>query len=170
MLTTSHPQVVLNKLNGEWKMSLDGGYPKGPKDYPVIKVNAHDEGDFTFTITKASGTTFSSDPIWIQKGTTKPGQHLVDGQITDVHVSDQGPQKGLILTFHDTNADVGKLAYLLNFTDGSKLDPIIDNGGHPAAGTQYASSTSLTLSYVNLGLMLVAALIIGLALGRLIRR
>lgn len=164
-MTTEKPTVVLNRPQGtnEWKMSLNGGVSHGAGHYPTVHVGLQNDGDFTYTITPASGTTFSNDPIWIQKGLTKPPSAGVDSQITNI--TGQGTT---VLKFHDSNQDAGQLTYVLNFSDGTKLDPIIDNGGHPMIGPR--PSNSITLDYATFAIVLLIVLIIGGVAGWLIGR
>jgi hypothetical protein len=91
-----------------------------------VHVPAQNQGDFTYNIVNGGGVTFAAqNPIWIQQGTAKPLGPVVDSQITDV--AGGGTTK---LTFTDLNSgNPITLTYSLHFSDGSKIDPIIENGG-----------------------------------------
>lgn len=110
---------------GVWHMSHGAG-SGGPGNYPKVTVPAKATADFEFTIVNPGSVTFSNDPIWIQKGTTKPTGG-VDSQITNVTGANT-----TVLKFHDTNKDAGTMTYVLNFNNAPQLDPIIENqGGGP---------------------------------------
>lgn len=107
-----------------WWMS-DGTKSGGPGSYPAVNVAAKTNADFTYTIKNTPGVTFSNDPIWIQGGTAKPTQHVVDG-----HFNVPPGQNGAKLGFHDNNkGNPQTLTYILRFSDGTSTDPIVNNGG-----------------------------------------
>ena len=108
-----------------WHMS-HGGASGGPGSYPTVHVAPQTAADFEISIANPGSITFSSDPIWIQGGTEKPTEHVIDG------ISDISGQSTTTLRFHDGNKDAGSLTYVLNFVDAPQLDPIIENqGGGP---------------------------------------
>jgi hypothetical protein len=138
-----------------WEMS-DGTNKGGPNNYPVVTVPAKANADFTITIKNPGTTTFSNDPIWVQKD-TKPTKTGVHGIKVD---SGAGTT---VLKFHDGNMNAEKLAYVLNFANvpagtPAQLDPIIDNQG--GGGIDRASS----INYFYVGgavlLLLLLALIL----------
>ena len=114
--------------NGQpnWELTIVNGKKGGPGDYPPVDVASKKSAEFEIKIVDGDGINFSDDPIWIQAGTAKPTQHVIDPQITDI--SGQNTTK---LTFEDANSgDPMTLTYRLNFTkDAPPLDPIIKNGG-----------------------------------------
>ena len=114
--------------NGQpnWELEVVNGNKGGPGNYPAVNVQEKKSAEFEIKIVDGNGITFSGDPIWIQAGTAKPTQHVVDPQITDI--SGQNSTK---LKFEDANSgDAMTLTYRLNFSDGApSLDPIIQNGG-----------------------------------------
>lgn len=112
------------KQQNVWWMSY-GTQSGGPGSYPQVTVPNGTNANFKYTIINTPGVTFGSDPIWIQAGTTKPTQPGVDG-----HFNVPPGQNGTTLNFHDNNKGNGEtLSYVLRFSDGTTLDPIINNGG-----------------------------------------
>lgn len=110
-----------------WELEVVGTGKGGPGHYPEAKVKEKYGGNFQITIADADNVTFSNDPIWIQTGTAKPNHRVVDSQIDPSSIKGQN---GKVLTFHDFNSGPKlTLTYQLNFSDGTTLDPIIQNGG-----------------------------------------
>jgi len=134
------PRIELKQVKGGsnpgWYMT-HLGKESGPGQYPAIKIDYDRTADFTFTI--KSGADFSTDPktgpISIQKGNAKPTGGGVDNQITITN------QSAKVLQFNDSNKQKGDLNYVLHFSDGSQLDPIIDNGGCCQVDTGFWSQT-----------------------------
>lgn len=149
-----HPVRDTNGGFVRWEMSLNGGPKMGPDSYPTVNVAYKDTSHFTFTIADPGSITFSSDPIDIQKGTTKPAPG-VDDQIKNVKVDN-----GTVLSFKDTNKDAGPLNYVLSFNNATQLDPIIQNGGGgemlsfdwAALAIGVAVGAALAVAFVRLGL------------------
>ncbi len=113
--------------NGQpnWELTIVNGKKGGPGNYPPVDVEQKKSAEFEIKIVDGNGVTFSDDPIWIQAGTAKPEEHVIDPQITDI--SGQNEKK---LKFEDANSgDPMILTYRLNFSNGVPLDPIIKNGG-----------------------------------------
>ena len=138
--------VMQLKKDGDlyWQLSHNGEFG-GPQKYPVVQAQEKYATDFKIHIVNANGVTFSSDPLWIQKGTTKPTS-MNYSEITDI--KGQGTDT---LTFHDKNIDKATLTYVLNFNGAQQLDPIIENGGGGPPGRQYDA-------YVIGGVLLFALL------------
>jgi len=129
--------VTPHKEHGKnvWELEVvASGKKGGPGNYPPVKVEEKFGGDFQITILDGDGVTFSNDPIWIQAGTNKPAPHVIDSQIKNIK------GKGITeLTFHDENSGLPMtLTYQLNFSDGSKLDPVILNGGGTVPPRSYS--------------------------------
>jgi hypothetical protein len=112
-----------------WQMSENGG-PFEDAPYPTLTVPKRHSGGFEFKLVDAGNITFSANPIYVQKGATKPSAG-VDSQIVDIH-----GQNTKVLTFNDTNKDAGQLHYVLNFNHATQLDPIIENGGGTVGGEE----------------------------------
>lgn len=109
----------------QWWMAIGNGYAHGPGDYPSMSISPGNDADLTFTILNPKDASFDqSHPIDIQQGTAKPGAG-VDAQF---HVTAQSAQS---LTVHDDNSAKGEASYnyVIHFSNGSQLDPIIKNGG-----------------------------------------
>ena len=174
MVMQNVQEVALDPLAGgpghDWKINHGGQSGSDPAHFPHISL---DPGSgpwlIHFTINNPGNSIkfAGQDPIWVQAN-TKPAASTLDPQIVAVLPSADG--KELFVLDKNDNPNAQTLYYSLQFTGHGKVDPIIDNGGHPVVGPRPGTASSITLTYVNLGLMLVAALIIGLALGRLIRR
>src|SRR5215212_7732019 len=96
---TEKIQIIPVKQGTEpiaWHMS-HGGSSGGPGDYPVVHVVRETAADFEINIVNPGSIRFSSDPIWVQRGTQKPTQHVIDG------ISDIRGQNTTTLKFHDGN-------------------------------------------------------------------
>jgi hypothetical protein len=122
-----------------WHMNIAGQGKGGPNNYPKAVVKHGSNADFHFAIT-GPGTqniTFADiNPISIAPD-TGTGSPTVIGNNSDqiVNISVGGKK---VLSFTDLNTDPpAKLTYQLNFSDGSKLDPIIENGGGGPPGFQF---------------------------------
>lgn len=117
-------KVKLTFQNNQWHMQYKGTY--GPGNYPKIEVDEDDGPHFiTFTITGNTNATFSNDPIWVSDS-AKPKQAKLDH---DQIVSWKVKQNGKKLIVFDWNDRPGEIHYQLNFSDGTVLDPVIQNGG-----------------------------------------
>lgn len=174
MLTQNLQEVTLDPLAGgpghNWKVNHNGQSGSDPGHYPHVSLGTGTGPwliHFTINNPGASIKFSANDPIWVQPN-SKPTGPTLDSQIVAVLPSADG--KELFVLDKNDNPNPQTLYYSLQFTGHGAVDPIIDNGGHPVVGPRPGTASSITLTYVNLGLMLVAALIIGLALGRLIRR
>jgi hypothetical protein len=137
-----------------WEMS-DGLKKGGPGSYPVVTVLDKAKADFTITINNPGTTTFSNDPIWIQKD-TKPTQHVIHG------IKDISGAGTTVLTFHDGNANAEKLVYVLNFANvpagtPTQLDPIIDNQGGGGGG--FMNEAAGNYYFVGVAVLLLAVLV-----------
>jgi hypothetical protein len=140
-----------------WEMTY-GSNKGGPNNYPVVTVPAKANADFTITINNPGATTFSNDPIWVQKD-TKPTKTGVHGIKVD---SGAGTT---VLKFHDGNMNAERLVYVLNFANvpagtPAQLDPIIDNqGGGPGlmreSGINYLYVGGAVLLLMVLALILL---------------
>ena len=172
MQTQNVQDVTLDPITGppghDWKMNHKGQSGSDPGSYPHISL-APDSGPWLihFTINNpGSSIKFAADPIWVQPN-SKPTGPIIDSQIVAKAVSSDG--KELFVLDKNDNPNAQALYYRLQFTGHGKLDPIIDNGGHPYVGPRPGAG-SITLAYPNLALVLLGAFVIGLALGWLIRR
>ena len=122
-----------------WHMEIVGAGKGGPNNYPKIDVpKGPSDVPFKFQITGpgTQGITFGSDPIWVAADDgsgASPKEAGVHSQITSV--SGGGTKS---LTFTDLNSEKVTLTYQLNFSDGSTLDPIINNGGGEDGLAAYA--------------------------------
>jgi len=112
--------------NKTWQLEVvNSGKKGGPGNYPSVDVPAKFGGNFKITIVDGDGITFSNDPIWVQAGTAKPTEPVIDPQITKIKGKNTP-----VLTFHDANSGPAMtLTYQLNFNNADPLDPIILNGG-----------------------------------------
>jgi hypothetical protein len=101
------------------------GTPGHP--YPKVKLGANSGPNLIkFTIEGNNDYTFSSDPIWIQKGSQKPSGG-VDSQIV---VGPDLYNGGKTLAIVDWNTWTGDLTYQLNIPNApANVDPVITNGG-----------------------------------------
>src|SRR5687768_1486280 len=103
--------------NGQpnWELTIVDGNKGGPGNYHAVGVMPKKYAEFEIKIVDGNGITFSGDPIWIQAGTAKPQDHVIDPQITDI--SGQNTTK---LKFQDANSgNAMTLTYRLNFSDGA---------------------------------------------------
>lgn len=143
-------KVIATQKHGqiEWRLSVNGGMAQGPGHYPSVSVGTGNDADLTFQILNTSNITFAQqNPFLAQAGSSKPTG--LDSQFT---VTGQGTQK---LTVHDSNQTSGDYYYVLNFSDGSTLDPIIKNGGCCGfANSLIGTSTGLIVG----GIILLAIL------------
>jgi hypothetical protein len=136
-----------------WEMS-DGLKSGGPGNYPVVTVLNKAKADFTITINNPGTTTFSNDPIWIQKD-TKPTQHVVHG------IKDISGGGATVLKFHDGNMNAERLFYVLNFANvpagtPAQLDPIIENQG---GGPGMIGGDAYSAYYIGAAAVLLLALV-----------
>jgi hypothetical protein len=143
-----------------WEMS-DGTKKGGPNNYPTVVVPAKGHANFTITIKNPGNITFSNDPIWIDKGATKPSSSVVKG------IKDVTGGGTTVLKFYDGNKDAGQLTYLLNFANvpagtPDKHDPIIDNQGGGPGGFMNERG-DLSYYYVAGAVLLLAILVFYLA-------
>lgn len=115
---------VLGPGGIQWQMSLNGGTPQGPGNYPVLNVPYGVAEDITVTIKNPGNVTFAlTNEFCAQPGTSKPtkcwGPFNSKGAGTTV------------LTLHDGNTEKTPTTYtyVMNFKSAPQLDPIIRNGG-----------------------------------------
>lgn len=137
-----------------WEMTY-GTKMGGPNNYPVVTVLDKAKADFTITINNPGTTTFSNDPIWIQKD-TKPTAAVVHG------IKDISGGGTTVLKFHDGNMNTEKLFYVLNFANvpagtPTQLDPIIDNQG---GGTRMGMENSALYAVGALLLLALLAVVL----------
>jgi hypothetical protein len=168
--------VVLDPLAGgpgkNWKVTHGGQSGSSPGSYPHVSLTP-DSGPWLihFKINDpGNSVTFAADPIWVQQG-SKPGSHAMDPQITAVIASADG--KELFVLDKNDNPSSQTLYYSMQFNKHGQLDPIIDNGGHTVVGprpTTGMATNSVTLQYTVLGLVIVAAFVVGAVVGWLVRR
>lgn len=99
--------------------------------YPTMSVPKDTQGVFNFTIAqganfKPNGPGNQINAIGIVGGSAKPPQAGNGSGLISV-----SPPTATTLSFTDNNSvkAANKLNYVLYFSDGSKVDPIIDNGG-----------------------------------------
>lgn len=118
-------KVVLNWENGQWWVQLDGGSNQKPdKATTVLKK---DEGPTMFEVTiKGKSSTFpksGSLHVWEDSKTSNPeGSTQILGPI----ISENDKK----LTFFDLNQGPKmQIYYSITLADGTKIDPIVDNGG-----------------------------------------
>jgi hypothetical protein len=125
--------VQLNEANAQWTMTYGGNTYPPPGPYPQISVPRCDNATFTFQIQGNSAGVFNPypappngiPPVTVAVGNAKPNGNGINSQITNISVSNNGKT----LQFSDSNNSQNNLNYVLHFTDGSTLDPIISNGG-----------------------------------------
>jgi hypothetical protein len=149
-------KLVANPKHGgvEWRMAVGAGNANGPGHYPKLPVAYDNDGQFTFTILNSKAT-FAANPIEVQAGTGKPSG--IDPQFTFTGAGTK------TLTVHDSNQKAADYNYVLHFSDGSTLDPIIQNGGcchtaHGGSSTTYALYTAGALGIIVLLVLLVLLL------------
>ena len=121
--------------------------------YPKMSVPKDTSGVFNFTITQgasfaANGNGGKIEAIGIVGGAAKPPQAGVGSNQISV-----ATPTGTTLSFTDSNSLTvpNKLNYILYFTDGTKVDPIIDNGGCCTvshSGSFFESQTFMTTAAV----------------------
>jgi hypothetical protein len=136
---------------GQWWMTYQG-QTYGPGHYPDIIV---DPGRYAeFTMNKKKGADFdTAAPVSVAKGNAKPAGNGLYNQVTVTSVGTN------VLTFHDKNTEKTDLNYVLHFNDGTKLDPIIKNGG----GCCVRATSTVTLSTTSFAAYLALAFFIGVA-------
>lgn len=140
--------IKVEKVNGKWEVSKD--HLKLGKD-----TGAH---VITFDIVdNPQGAKFAKDPIWIQmdtKPTQKPPPGAEKNQIGAWKLMNNDQQ----LVVVDWNDAPGTLHYALNFSDGTKLDPVIENGG----GIKPPGSLMMWADYVSFAVVALVAFALGL--------
>lgn len=171
-MTNNVQEVTLDPLNGgpgnNWTVNHGGHSGSTPSTYPHVSLPL-DSGPWIihFKINNpGNNITFAADPVWVQKN-SKPTNHTIDSQIIGVAASSDG--KDLFVLDKNDNPTAQTLYYSLQFNGQTKLDPILDNGGHSITGTYPTATNTVTLQYAVLGLALLAALVVGVVVGRLIR-
>jgi hypothetical protein len=118
-------KIILNWKQGAWWVKLNGGNDENPKT-ATIKL-AKDTGPTMFEVSiegKPAATFKNPDGLTVWEGAKSgtPGSTQILGPV----VSSDGKK----LIFFDLNqGDPVKLYYSLNLTDGTSVDPIVDNGG-----------------------------------------
>lgn len=137
-----------------WHMSLNGHASQGPKHYPPIDVKSHQTDTIVFKIDNPGITFAQSNAFCAQAGTSKPT--TCGGPFT---VSGAGTNQ---LTVIDLNTDphATTYTYVLNFSDNSQLDPIINNGGNGLWGGVRTSTLLAEAALVSLVVALVVSLIV----------
>lgn len=114
----------------EWWMAKDMDTARGPGNYPKLKVDEDEVGEFTFTIHQPKeGITFAQTDAFVPKAGANPpdfaDQFTVTGEGTNrLIVTDANANKGNSLQYPG-----GEYVYELRFSNGTTLDPIITNGG-----------------------------------------
>jgi hypothetical protein len=186
-------EAELKLKNGKWELKHDGkkgdhnGPPTDPAAYPVIKLNK-DEGLhlITFEI-ETPDITFSKDAIWVNEGSKpQPGGSHTHDQIA-WRVDPEG-KKLYVVDWNDNSAKPPHtpidLHYQLNFSDGTSLDPIINNGGttkpfveppgvaqtvpRPTKSTEVAGSKESQGFAGQIAGLDVAAMVLGLVVGLIV--
>ena len=146
----------------KWDMSMNNGAPKGPGDYPHIKVSDVTGPTIKFTIVDPQGLEFdATTPLYVRAGTAKPG-HEVDSQFTASLSADTHNNLNTVLTVTDSNQHPGSYNYVLNFTEPHPLDPIIDNTGPHLAGAQ--SETYSAVWYAVGAIAIIAIIVVAVKL------
>ena len=146
----------------KWDMSMNNGAPKGPGDYPHIKVSDVTGPTIKFTIVDPQGLEFdNANPVYVRAGTAKPG-HEVDSQFTYALSADTHNNPNSVLTLTDSNQKEGPYNYVLNFNDVGPLDPIIDNTGPHLAGAQ--SETYSAVWYAVGAIAIIAIIVVAVKL------
>ena len=132
MSTQSVKLIPIQPGGGQpFRWQMTHGTQKGdgtPGDpYPKVALSPNSGPHLIkFTIEGNNNYTFSSDPIWIQKGSQKPNGG-VDSQIA---VAPGLYNEGKTLAIVDWNSWAGDLTYQLNIPNApSNVDPVITNGG-----------------------------------------
>lgn len=137
----------------QWHM-LCGGQDYAPGNYPTLNVPYDNQATFNFAI--AQGQNFAANPIGVLGGANKPPHAGVgNGQINIT------TQTATALSFTDSNNLKGnnQLNYVLYFTDSSKLDPIIQNGGccgvGGGQGGGFFQSEAFTIAMIVLAVLVI---------------
>ena len=164
------PYVENSKVN--WTVSVDGGPPGKPGNYPVAHALKGKNWEFTVTIDNPDGSNwhFTNDPLWVSDtGSDPTGPSQVPSEI---HPNSIKRLNDTQIIFKDNNKKAGDLHYTLNFTDGgnraSTLDPIIQNGGGGGGGNVFAWFQSHPLE-TGIGALLLLGLLAALLRGRAAR-
>lgn len=154
----SFPMHVVKVGNPQqWQLTYNGGNGNS------VSVPANQSGDFTYDIVGVPGVTFAAqNPIWIQQGTAKPAGAVVDGQITNIAGGGTAT-----LTFKDSNTTAGTLTYSLHFSDGTALDPIIENGG---GTTPPPPPPTMARSYTDIAMYVAIGFILGFIIAWIMKR
>lgn len=115
--------LIWKQAENAWKVKLNNGQEQDPKTAATV-LNAG-TGPTMFIVDISGKAVTFKDPggltVWEQSKSNAPGSTQILGpEIT----------KGGKLVFYDLNyGDPVKLYYSLNLSDGTSVDPIIDNGG-----------------------------------------
>ena len=114
----------------EWRMAKDMDNAQGSDNYPKLKVDYGNTGEFTFKIQNPKNVTFAeSDPFVVKPGKGSPNDFASqfsvaanNGDTLVVKVANANPNGG--------EYPGGDYHYQLNFNAGiPPLDPILTNGG-----------------------------------------
>lgn len=134
-----------------WHMSLNGSNPpSGPGHYPSISVQSKQTDTITFTIDTPGITFAQNNAFCAQAGTSKPttcgGPFTYTGAGTNQ----------LVVTDLNTDHSQTSYYYVLNFSDNSQLDPIINNGGN---GVWTGGGTNTLIGEAALTALIVALVV-----------
>jgi len=137
--------------------------------YPEFPVPKDTQGVFNFTIAQGANFPLNGpgnkiNAVGIVGGAAKPPQAGNGSGLISV-----SPPTATTLSFTDSNTTkaANKLNYVLYFTDGSKVDPIIDNGG---CCTRSFWSSPVEFTGAQFAGLLVIAFVLGLVAMRIFRR
>lgn len=129
-MTQATPNMKLNYKDGVWWMAKNNDMAKGPGAYPKIEVPYGQPGVLTFTIQTPNNVNFAeTEPFAPKTGKQNPTDFK--DQLT---VASGNGKNTLVVKDANANKNGGKYAggdyhYELRFSNGTKLDPIISNGG-----------------------------------------
>jgi hypothetical protein len=165
-------ELTPSTANGtvNWELCTDAGCGNGNPGggYPNVVLPPKQSEDVIFIINNPPGSaiTFPKDPydaIWIQPGQKPTAKAYNDaGQLGAPKLS----KSKTVLVLRDKNkGQAMDFHYALNFSDGSKIDPVIKNGGGALHG-----NPSLPLIGSNPAVALVAGLIIGAVVAAVLLR
>ena len=154
-----------------WELCTDSGCGNGSNPaggYPDLLLPAKESQDVIFIINNPPGSAITfpdkaHDAIFIQPGSKPQGKVYKDaGQLGPPKLS----KNKTVLVLKDKNkGQPMEFHYALNFSDGSKIDPVIKNGG----GTVQVPP-SLPLIGSSPAVALIAGLLIGLAVAAALMR
>ena len=130
MAKVEKADVKLNydSRKSEWRMAKDDGNAQGPGNYPKLKVNYNDTGEFIFKIQNPKDVTFADPAFLPKKGAENPGDF--NGQF-DVTGEGTGTLIVKVANANPNGSEYvgGDYVYELKFSNNTVLDPILTNGG-----------------------------------------